>query len=183
MEGLTWPDLLDSLIIPALLLIGGLIGGLVVWTYRQSLERKMRLEQDLRGDRVDLYYQIIEPFVLLLTSSDAWTKDNGKMAMSMLASVAYRTAAFKLRLVANDNVLRTYDRLMEYFAQASADAAEGVSQGRRETTIDRLGGFLLAIRKSIGNEATEMTRPEMVEWILSHDAVVNQKARESPQVG
>ena len=177
MEDLTWADLvgaIGSIITPVLLLIGGL----VVWKYRQSLERKMRLEQDLRSDRVDLYYQILEPFVLFLTSDAAWkkdpkhkNKDKNKLAELKMVSLDYRTASLKLRLIAGDDVLRAYDSLMKHFSTQPPDMTKAMQLERVKNTIDLLGGFFLAIRKSMGNEATELTRMEMVEWIFSYDDV------------
>ena len=47
---------LETISTPVLVLIVGAI----VWKYRQSIERKIRLEEQLRDDRIEIYNQILE---------------------------------------------------------------------------------------------------------------------------
>lgn len=153
-----------------------LIVGYITWRYRQSFERKAKLEQDLRDERIELYNEILEPFIILLTSDAAWKKDKKKrnrdktdVAMTMMLSLGYREAAFKFRLVANDEVLRAYDNLMSYFADSSPDSFTQTKnlESKIQKMVQLLGDFLLALRKGMGNEDTSLTSNEMAAWIFN----------------
>ena len=154
------------------------IVGFILWKYRQSFERKARLEQDLRDERVELYNVILEPFVILLTSDEAWKQDKknrtknkyGEAEKKML-SFEYRKAAFRLRLFANDEVLRAYDNLMSDFSNYSPDtySQEKDLALRVQRTAELLGKFLLALRRGMGNEKTDLTPKEMAAWIFNFE--------------
>lgn len=72
-----WIDYLiafGSMSTPILVLILTAVG----WKYRQSIERKITLEEMLRDDRIEIYNKILEPFIILLMSDTAW-KSNPKI--------------------------------------------------------------------------------------------------------
>ncbi len=74
MEEKTWVDYLTaigSLATPLLVIILSAIG----WRFKSSVERKIDLENRLRDDRIDIYNQILEPFIILLMSEAAWMQD------------------------------------------------------------------------------------------------------------
>ncbi len=145
--------------------------GAIVWKYRQSMERKIRLEEQLRDDRIETYNQILDPFIILLTSDAAWAsdpknkrKDKFKEATSRMLSLEYRRTSFKLSLIGSDSVVCSYSNLMQYFfdrPDASPSSAHDVKE-----IISLLGSFLLEIRKSMGNESTKIDNFGMLEWFL-----------------
>ena len=45
------------------------------WKFRQSFERRTKLEEKLRDDRIEIYNQILEPFIILLMNDTAWASD------------------------------------------------------------------------------------------------------------
>jgi hypothetical protein len=70
MEEKTWLDYLTaigSVATPVLVLILTGIG----WRFRQRVERRLALEEKLREDRIAIYNDILEPFIILLTSDAA----------------------------------------------------------------------------------------------------------------
>ncbi|MXX96532.1 MAG: hypothetical protein F4065_07525 [Rhodothermaceae bacterium] len=163
------------------------IVGFILWKYRQAFERKARLEQDLRDERIGLYDKILEPFVILFTSDAAWKKDRKNrnknkygVAEEKMLSLEYRKVAFKLRLIANDEVLRAYDNLMSYFSDSSPDTftQEKNLVLRLQKMRELLGNFLLALRKGMGNEDTELTSEEMAAWIFNFKLEIEQTKRE-----
>ena len=65
MEENTWIDYLTAIgavATPLLVIVLSAIG----WRFKSSIERKVDLENRLRDDRIEIYNQILEPFIILL---------------------------------------------------------------------------------------------------------------------
>jgi predicted nucleotide-binding protein (sugar kinase/HSP70/actin superfamily) len=74
MEEKTWIDYataLGSIATPLLVIVLSAIG----WKFKSNVERKIALEDKLRDDRIEIYNQILEPFIILLMSDAAWSQD------------------------------------------------------------------------------------------------------------
>ena len=171
MEEKTWLDYVvavGTISTPILVLVVGAL----IWKYRQSIERKMKLEEQLRDDRIEIYNQILEPFIILLMSDTAWAsdpknknKDKSKIAMTRMLSLEYRKTSFRLSLIGSDAVVTAYNDLMQY-SFSRTDTTSTSSSDTKEI-ISLLGGFLLEIRKSMGNEATKIDNWGMIEWFIT----------------
>ncbi|WP_150047792.1 hypothetical protein [Methylomonas rhizoryzae] len=144
----------------------------VGWKFRKSIDRRLDLEDKLREDRINTYNIILEPFTLLLMTQAAWehdkqnrNKSKDDIAVGKLLSLDYRRAAFKLSLVANDDVVLAYNELMQFFySQGDQPVA---SDETLKAMLSLLGKLLLEIRKSMGNEATKLNHWQMLEWFMT----------------
>jgi hypothetical protein len=118
------PSVLDyitaigSLATPILVLVLTGIG----WTIRNRYEKTREIEQKLREDRINIYNDILEPFVILLTKDEGMPTDKGyrgkskgQIANEKILSLKYRQTAFKLALIGSDNVVKAYNNLMQFF--------------------------------------------------------------------
>ena len=171
MEERTWIDYIvaiATIFTPILILVFSAIG----WKYRQSIERKTSLEDKLRDDRIEIYNQILEPFIILLMSDSAWSsdtknknKDKFKTATSKMLSLEYRKTSFKLSLIGSDSVVVSFNNLMQYFYDKEVDSPPSTKEVREMVAL--LGSFLLEIRRSMGNESTMIDNWGMVEWFIS----------------
>jgi hypothetical protein len=166
----TWLDYVTAFGAAATPIIVLLLTGLG-WRFRNRLERKLLLENNLRADRIATYNTILEPFIILLTPPAAWKedpetseKDKDAVFYSKLTSLRYRQSAFQLALVANDAVVKSYSDLMQFFWQCADASATSPPDVKQITSL--LGRFLLEVRKSMGNEGTELNNLEMLEWFI-----------------
>lgn len=141
---------------------------------RQESEsaRLRELEDKLREDRISTYNALLEPFFLFFTTEAAFATDkkyNGQnkdeLAVQRMLSVEYRQVGFKLSLVADDEVVRAYNRLMQFFYHTESDAAP--MEEKMVRWIALMGDLLLQIRKSMGNQSSSLDRWEMIEWFMS----------------
>lgn len=172
MEEKHWIDYLSaigSIATPVFVLVLTAVG----WKYRKSFERKIELEERLRTDRIEIYNAILEPFIILLMTDAAWQsdkrnkgKDKNILATSQMLSLEYRKLAFKLSLIGNDSVVRAYNNLMQYFYNHSEET-EAPSNEKLRDMLSLLGTFLLEIRRSMGNETTELDNWAMLEWFMT----------------
>lgn len=168
----TWASIvtaIGSIVTPLLVLVLSGIG----WRLRSISERRLELEKELRIDRAEIYNDILEPFVILLMSDVAWRTDSknknrnkNEIATEKLLSVEYRKKAFKMTLIGSEDVVTSYNDLMQHFFNADIKNTGSVSNDKANDGIELLGKFLLAIRKNIGNEATKLNHWQMLEWFI-----------------
>jgi hypothetical protein len=172
MEEKTWIDYavaFGSVATPLLVIILSAIG----WRFKSSIERKITLEDKLRDDRIDIYNNILEPFIILLMSDEAWSqdkknknKDKNELAISKMLSLEYRKHGFKLALMGSDPIVKSYNNLMQYFYNMEENQSNNSNLFLKEM-LELLGTFLLEIRRSMGNEATKLDCWDMCEWWMS----------------
>lgn len=185
MEAPVGKDLLDTisaiatLVTPVLLIILGGIG----WLIKNRIEasqakqgsqalRIRELEDKLREDRIATYNSLLEPFFLIFTSEAAFAldpkfkhKNRNDIAVAKMLSVEYRQIGFRLSLVANDSVVRAYNKLMQFFYHSEQDPRP--IKEKTQDWIALMGTLLLEIRKSMGNESSALDRWEMIEWFMT----------------
>ena len=87
------------------------------------------MEKQLRDDRIETYNKILEPFIIILMSNAAWSSDpknknRDKFATSKMLSLKYRKISFNLSLIRSDDVVISFNRLMQYFFKLSEEQLE-----------------------------------------------------------
>lgn len=108
---------------------------------------------------------------MLLMTDAAWQydkqnkgKNKNDIAVSKMLSFEYRKQGFKLSLIGSDQVVIAYNDLMQYFY------TQGDSLGNSEESLkiimSLLGKFLLQIRRSMGNDMTQLNHWQMLEWFM-----------------
>ena len=134
--------------------------------------RILELEDRLREDRITTYNALLAPFFLLFTSDAAFAQDpkyknkkKNEIAMAQMLSVEYRQIGFKLSLLAGDSVVRAYNTLMQFFYHIEADPR--LIDEKTTHWIGLMGTLLLEVRKSMGNETSDLDRWEMIEWFMA----------------
>lgn len=169
--------------------IGWVIKGRIEATQEAEAESRRRaekLDEELRSDRLQIYNDILEPFIIALskdgTSRETRTQRKGtgsfrKGEMSkeqrvseIMHSVEYRQAGFRLSLFANDSVFRAYNNLMQSFynMENTAESMRGSEPSAAAVQmLNVFSAFLLEIRKSVGNEKSSLSNMEMLEWMIS----------------
>lgn len=139
----------------------------VGWNIRNRVERARELEEKLRDERINVYFQILEPYIIGLTKPENITNDKAlkgksqqQLIQEKILSLEYRNAAFKLSLMGSDNVVRAFNALMQGFYKQSS------GQTNPEQVL-LLGKFLLEVRRGVGNENTSLDMLNMLEWLIT----------------
>jgi len=168
----TWPQYVGAIGSVATPLVVLVLAG-VGWRFRAGIERRFAQEDKLREDRIGTYNKILEPFVLLLMSDAAWrsdpkNKDTDKndRATRIMLSLDYRSYGMRLALVGSDSVVRAYNDLFQFFYQRGERPGPSGPDEIREM-MRYLGGFLLEIRRSMGNTSTKLDHWDMLEWFIN----------------
>ena len=146
------------------------------WKTESELRsRAAKLEETIRGDRLQIYENILEPFIILFMKEDALSvnraqrgKTKEQRVLEIMQSVEYRQAAFKLSLFANDDVVRAYNSLMQFSYKMGSDSDSREEQGAiGQQLLAFFGDFLLEIRKSVGNETSSLSNIDMLKWMIT----------------
>jgi hypothetical protein len=161
---------IGALATPLLVLLLTAVG----WMYRQSYERKIKLEEKLRDDRIEIYNNILEPFIYLFMSEAAWQKDKknrgkdkNQIANALLLSHNYKKTSFQLALVGSDSVVMAFNELFQYFYSREEIIDTKITEEDTIIMLKLLGDLLLQIRRSMGNESTEIDNWGMLEWFIT----------------
>lgn len=168
----SWLDIVTAIgAVATPILVLGLTG--VGWRIRESVERRRTAEERLSDERVEIYKKVLEPFFILLMPDAAWdydrkrkNKDKIAVAMGIMYSIEYRQVSAHLSLIGSDGVVKAYNELMQYVFHSEA----GGDLESAQMLLSKLGGFLLAIRRSVGNEETDLDNWAMMEWFITDAA-------------
>lgn len=146
------------------------LGG-IGWLLKKRMERRLELENKLRDDRIEIYNEILEPFIVMFMSDAAWNQDpknknKNKLDISVKRAISleYRKHAFRLALVGSDGVVTAYNNLMQSFFHADD---KPIDEEKIKNMLSLMGQLLLEIRRSTGNEDTKIDRWGMLEWFIT----------------
>lgn len=142
------------------------------WVIGQQMKKITGLEEQLQDDRIEIYNAILEPFIILLTSEEAF-KDKkiyqGRTKLEIfqdrLLSLEYRQTAFKLSLIGSDEVVSAYNDIMQFFYHNQNQIGRKEAE-KTQKVMYMLGSLLLAIRRSAGNQRTKLDAYQMLEWLI-----------------
>ena len=165
-----WLDYLNSIssiLTPILLMVLTAVG----WQVRRRFDRKLELEDKLREDRLTIYNHILEPFIILFMSDEAWKhdkqnrgKNKNEIALEKMLSLEYRTYSFKISLFGSDSVVSSFNELMQHIY--SYEENSGFSEEDKKRLMSLFGNFLLQIRRSMCNESSRLDRWQMLELLI-----------------
>jgi hypothetical protein len=183
-EILQWVTALGAIATPVILTLLTAVG----WSIQRRVEKNQKieselrerahkLEEELRSDRLEVYNAILEPFIILFVKEQGFAqekryrgKSQTEVALTIVNSIEYRQAGFKLSLFGSDSVVRAYNDLLQFFYSHNDEQKqtdEKASTPSPVKVMEYFGRLLLEIRKNVGNEATSLHNLEMLEWMLT----------------
>ena len=149
----SWSSWLPIIIPPLLMAFGGIVS----WIIKSRTEELKATEERLRQERVKVYTEILSPYIQILSDpSGPMTARAG----TKIASLDYKRIGFELALLGDDEVVRAWSNLLQYFY------THGESQRDFREALRLLGRMLLEIRRSLGNKRTKLTEFDMLRWLI-----------------
>jgi len=139
------------------------VGGAIAWVIRGRVDEWRAIREQLRSERRERYRQVLNPYVLVVSGTEAI--DAAKVARS----AEYRTEVFDLVMVAEDDVIRAYNEMMDKFVVMEAADPEKKDTATR-TAFRQFGTVLLEIRRSLGNRKTDLSEVDILRAIGFKDA-------------
>lgn len=142
-----------------------LIGGLFSWILQTRLERIRSEREKLRVERRKIYMDLLSPFIRLFTemvkSPIETPGDVPDEALQEMLSYDYKTTSFEMALFGSDEVVSAYNTFMGDLYRSAQQAPQNPLE-----LMQGFGELLLEIRKSLGNENTELNRFDMFRWLI-----------------
>lgn len=172
---------------PVIALVGVVVAAWIGATNRRTLaqlQRQAQVEAQLSEKRHELYTEIMEPFIVIMTTDGVWnadpkTKGKDKLAVAskVLLSMKYRHATHRLTFIGTDEVVKALNNVMQHFYKGNEIEDAQELRAHHADIMDKIGNLLLAIRRGAGNDETKLDRWAMLEPFLT-DAREQREARQ-----
>lgn len=165
--------LIIAIISPVLITIGGLF----TWFLKSKREDILLADEKTREFKLKTYESLLEPFYILFTFNlSQKEKDKG---VNKMLSVEYRKAAFNLMTFGSDDVVKSYNKLMQAFFNIKSEDFQDDGNEYAVIMLSALSDLLLNIRKDIYTKRTKLKRSELLEFMITditkHQNRINQK--------
>lgn len=146
----------------ALALILAILGsGSLVGLYIQDRIQKLRsVEEKLREERRKVYSELLIPFIQIFTNPN-----DPEIVLEHIKSLEYRKTSFDLTLLGSDEVVQAYGDLMQHIYQQSQN--KDADPKKANEIIKLWSKLLLEIRKSLGNQKTNLSEKDMLRHIIT----------------
>ena len=68
---------IGQVVTPLMLIVLSTVGSAMFWYIKNRIEKAQRAEEAIRDDRLETYYAILEPFIILFMVDDEVSKEPG----------------------------------------------------------------------------------------------------------
>lgn len=141
------------------------IGGLITWFFKSKKEEVLLAEEKTREFKIKTYETLLEPFIITFTFT---LKENQKQkGIQKLHSLDYRKAAFNLTTFGSDDVVKSYNKLMQAFFNVRIEDYDEDDEGYAVLMLTLISDLLLNIRKDLYTDRTNLKRSELLEFMIS----------------
>ena len=134
------------------------IGGLVSWFLKTRKEELQAIEERALERRIETYNTILNPLIVMFASKTN-QKEKDK-AVEEIGSVSYRKAAFNLMTFGSDDLVNSYNEMMQSFFKNEAES-------NPKQTMKKFANFLLSIRKDVYNKNTKLKEWDMLKFMIT----------------
>ena len=134
------------------------IGGLISWFLKTRKEDLQAIEERALERRIETYNTILHPLIVMLASkSNQKEKDK---ATAEIGSVSYRKAAFNLMTFGSDDLVCSYNEMMQSFFKNETES-------NPKLIMKKFANFLLSIRKDVYNKNTKLKEWDMLKFMIT----------------
>lgn len=135
-----------------------IIGGLVSWFLKTRKEDLQAIEEKALERRIDTYNTILHPLIVMFASKT--NQKEKEKAISNISTVTYREAAFNLMTFGSDDLVNSYNDMMQSFYKNEAELNPKI-------TLKKFANFLLCIRKDVHNKNTKLKDWDMLRFMIT----------------
>jgi hypothetical protein len=134
------------------------IGGLITWFLKSRKEELQAIEERALERRIEIYNKIMFPIIQLLSSSTNQTILD--KATKTIKSVEYRQAAFNLITFGSDELVNSYNEMMQAFYKSEEEQ-------NPKKLMEKLASFILHIRKDVYNKNTKLDKWDTLKFMIT----------------
>lgn len=160
--------------------IGAILTPLVVaflgyrWSQQsQAAERRAAIDRQMQADRIEVYHNFLKPFMVMFMNDTVWASEQARnrsyknktkeqVVQNLMLSEDWISTSFRLTLIGSDATVRAFNQLMDAArAQGEQPAANP------EQLVELLANLLLEIRRSAGNDQTDIRNWDMLRPFIT----------------
>lgn len=146
--------IITALVAPLLVFIGGIIS----WFLKTRREDLQAIVERALERRIESYNIILHPSIVMFANkSNQKEKDK---AFDDIGSVLYRKAAFNLITFGSDDLVNSYNEMMQSFFKKEAESDP-------KLTMKKFAQLLLCIRKDVYDKNTKLKEWDMLKFMIT----------------
>jgi len=135
-----------------------IIGGLITWFFKSKREDLQAIEERALEKRIETYNELLHPLIVMFSNkSNQKVKDK---AVEQIGSVEYRKASFNLMTFGSDEMVTSYNNMMQSFYKNE-------SENNPKLALKKFAGFLLSVRKDVYNKNTKLKDWDMLKFMIT----------------
>ena len=154
-------SLIIAIISPVLITVGGLIS----WLIKSRKEELLALEERAREHKLKTYEMLLEPFIGAFTFT--LTPEEKDKFYQKMHTVEYRQAAINLISFGSDEVVRSYNKIMQDFFNPPINKSGENKEEYALLHLKNFADFLLNIRKDLYDKRSNLKRSETLEFMIT----------------
>lgn len=134
------------------------MGGLISWFLKTRKEDLQAIEERALERRIETYNTLLHPLIVMFAN-----KSNKKLkdkAIASIGSVEYRKAGFNLITFGSDEMVNSYNNMMQSFYKSEVEIDPKMS-------MRKFAAFLLSIRKDVYNKNTKLKDWDMLKFMIT----------------
>ena len=141
------------------------IGGLITWFFKSKREDTLIAEEKTREFKIKTYETLLEPFITVFTFT--LNENQKQKGINKLLSLDYRKAAFNLTTFGSDEVVKSYNNIMQAFFNIKSEDFANDDEEYAVIMLTYLSDLLLNIRKDLYTKKTDLERSEMLAFMIN----------------
>lgn len=141
------------------------IGGLITWFFKSKREDTLIAEEKTREFKIKTYETLLEPFITVFTFT--LNENQKQKGINKLLSLDYRKAAFNLTTFGSDEVVKSYNKIMQAFFNIKSEDFANNDEEYAVIMLTYLSDLLLNIRKDLYTKKTDLERSEMLAFMIN----------------
>lgn len=143
-------------------------GGLISWFLKTRSDDIKAMEERAIEKRFETYKVILNPFIMLFAASKTNNTKIHEKALSEITSVEYRRAGFDLMTFGSDQMVTSYNDMMQGFYK-------GTNEEDPNATMRKFANFILSVRKDLYNKNTKLKHWDMLKFMINDfDTAINE---------
>lgn len=140
-------------------------GGLITWFFKSKREDTLIAEEKTREFKIKTYETLLEPFITVFTFT--LNENQKQKGINKLLSLDYRKAAFNLTTFGSDEVVKSYNNIMQAFFNIKSEDFADDDEEYAIIMLTYLSDLLLNIRKDLYTKKTDLVRSEMLAFMIN----------------
>lgn len=140
----------------------------------QAAERQAAIDRQMQADRIAVYQELLKPFMVMFMNDIVWkneqtrnksykSKTKEQVVQGLMWSENWIATSFRFTLIGSDAAVLAFNQLMD-----TARSQGGAPAMNPAQLVELFANLLLEIRRSAGNEQTDLENWDMLRPFVTN---------------